>query len=53
VEIHRRRGDIGWERLEYSGAETVQFASLESSIGMREIYEGVPIEALLRGPGEG
>ena len=52
VEIHRRRGDIGWEKIEYSGAETVEFASVKLTIGMRDIYEGVPIESLLRGPGE-
>jgi Uma2 family endonuclease len=52
VEIHRRRGDIGWEKIEYSGAETVELASVKLALGMREIYEGVPIEALTRGPGE-
>jgi len=51
VEIHRRRGDIGWEMIEYSGDETVELASVELKIGIREIYEGVPIDALLRGPG--
>ena len=52
VEIHRRRGDIGWEKIEYSGAETVEFASVKLTIGMRDIYEGVPIESLMRGPGQ-
>ena len=52
IEIHRRRGDIGWEKIEYSGAETVEFSSVQLTIGMRDIYEGVPIESLLRGPGE-
>jgi Uma2 family endonuclease len=52
VEIHRRRGDIGWEKIEYSGPETVELASVGLQIGMREIYEGVPIEALMRGPGQ-
>ncbi len=51
VEIHRRRG-IGWEKIEYSGAETVEFASVKLTIGMRDIYEGVPIESLMRGPGQ-
>ncbi len=46
VEIHRRRGDIGWEKIEYSGPETVELASVGLQIGMREIYDGVPIEAL-------
>lgn len=50
VEIHRRRGDIGWEKIEYSGDETVELASVKLAIGMRDIYEGVPIEALMRGP---
>jgi Uma2 family endonuclease len=45
VEIHRRRGDIGWDKIEYAGAETVEFASVKLAIGMREIYEGVPIES--------
>jgi Uma2 family endonuclease len=52
VEIHRRRGDIGWEKIEYSGAETVELASIGLQISMREIYEGVPIEALIREPGQ-
>ena len=52
VEIHRRRGDIGWERIEYSGPETVELASVGLQIGMGEIYEGVTIEALMRGPGQ-
>jgi Uma2 family endonuclease len=50
IEIHRRRGDIGWEKIEYTGPETVEFASVKLSIGMREIYEGVPIESLARKP---
>jgi Uma2 family endonuclease len=41
VEIHRRRGDIGWERIEYCGLETVRLASIELDIAMRNIYEGV------------
>ena len=45
VEIHRRRGDISWEKIEYSGAETVEFASVKLMIGMRDIYEGVPLES--------
>jgi Uma2 family endonuclease len=44
VEIHRRRGDIGWERIEYSDQETVELASVDLQIGMGEIYEGVLIE---------
>lgn len=52
VKIHRRRGGIGWEKIEYSGPETVELAAVGLQIGMREIYEGVPIEALMRGPGQ-
>jgi Uma2 family endonuclease len=52
IEIHRRRGDIGWEKIEYSGPETVELASVGLQIGMREIYEGVPLEALMPGPGQ-
>lgn len=52
VEIHRRRGDIGWEKIEYFGPETVELTSVGLQIGMREIYDGVPIEALMRGPGQ-
>lgn len=51
VEIHRRRGDIGWEKIEYSGEEIVELASIGLQIGMRDIYEGVPIESLSRAPG--
>jgi len=51
VEIHRRRGDIGWEKIEYSGPEIVELASVDLRIAMREIYEGVPIEALMHGSG--
>ena len=44
VEIHRRRGDVGWERIEYSGIEPVQFVSVELTVDMRDIYEGVALE---------
>ena len=52
VEIHRQRGDLGWEKIEYSGPETVELTSIGLQIGMRDIYEGVPMEALMRGPGQ-
>jgi len=52
VEIHRRRGDIGWEKIEYSGPETVELTSIGLKIGMREIYEAAPIESLMREPGQ-
>jgi len=51
VEIHRRRGDIRWEKIEYSGPESIELASVGLQIGMGEIYDGVPIEALKREPG--
>jgi hypothetical protein len=40
VEIHRRRGDIGWEKIEYIGAETVELGSANLEIEMQEIYAG-------------
>jgi Uma2 family endonuclease len=52
VEIHRRRGNIGWERIQYSGPETVELTSVSLQIAMGAIYDGVPIEALMRGPGQ-
>ncbi|MFN0315338.1 MAG: Uma2 family endonuclease [Burkholderiales bacterium] len=52
VEIHRRSGDIGWEKIEFTGAELVHLASVDLMISMRDIYDGVPIESLERGPGE-
>ena len=52
LEIHRRRGDIGWDKIEYSGDETVELASVELKIGTREIYEGVPMQSLDRPPGQ-
>jgi Uma2 family endonuclease len=51
VEIHRRHGDIGWQKLEYAEPETVELASVGLRLHMRDIYEGVPIESLARGPG--
>jgi hypothetical protein len=36
--------------VEYAGPETVELASVGVQIAMRDIYEGVPIDALLRGP---
>jgi Uma2 family endonuclease len=44
IEIHRRRGDIGWELVEYAGNEPVHFSSVELTLEMRDIYEGVPTE---------
>jgi len=49
VEIHRRRGDIGWERIEYSGLETVHLASIDLDFALSDIYEGVPVEVATRG----
>ena len=50
VEIHRRRGDIGWELAEYAGPEAVEFTAPSLTPGMREIYDGVPIAALAHEP---
>jgi Uma2 family endonuclease len=50
VEIHRRIPEPGWENLEYSGLETVEFASVDLKLDMREIYEGVPIDSLTLDP---
>lgn len=52
VEIHRRQGDIGWQAIEYSGPEDVALASVGLTLAMRDIYEGVPVEALARHPGK-
>lgn len=52
VEIHRRKGDLGWEKIEYAGQETVELTSVGLKIAMRDVYEGVPIDSLMRGPGQ-
>jgi Uma2 family endonuclease len=52
VQIHRRRGDIAWERIEYSGFETIHLATIALDLDMREVYEGVPVEAPPRSPDE-
>ena len=41
VEIHRRRGDIGWEKVEHAAGETVELRSVGLKIAMQEIYAGV------------
>jgi Uma2 family endonuclease len=41
VEIHRRRGDIGWEKVEHAAGETVELRSVGIEIAMQEIYAGV------------
>ncbi len=46
VEIHRRHGDIGWQKIEYAGPEKVELASVELDIDMSDIYEGVRVEGL-------
>jgi Uma2 family endonuclease len=48
VEIHRRGSEIGWQKLEYAGPESVELTSVGLQIDMGEIYEGVPIESLMR-----
>jgi Uma2 family endonuclease len=45
AEVHRRRGDIGWQRIQYSGFEVIHLASVNLDIDMREIYQGVPVTA--------
>lgn len=50
VEIHRRLPESGWENIEYSGLEAVDFASVDLKLDMREIYEGVPIDSLTLDP---
>jgi Uma2 family endonuclease len=45
VEIHRRRGDINWDKFEYSVGEAVEFSSINFTLNMRDIYEGVPIDS--------
>jgi hypothetical protein len=40
VEIHRRRGDIGWEKVEHAAGETVELRSVGLKIPMQEIYAG-------------
>ncbi|CAI8972242.1 Uma2 family endonuclease [Methylocaldum szegediense] len=50
VEIHRRASESCWEYIEYSGLETVEFASVDLKLDMREIYEGVPLDALTLDP---
>lgn len=50
VEIHRRMSASGWENIEYSGLEPVEFASVDLKLDMREIYDGVPIESLTLDP---
>lgn len=41
VEIYRRKGDIGWMKIDFGGAETVRFESVDMEIDMRKIYEGI------------
>lgn len=51
VEVHRRTGDLSWEILEYSGEEDLELASVGLRLSLREVYDGVPIETLMREPG--
>ena len=51
VEVHRRQGDVSWEVLEYTGPEELELASVGLRVSLREVYDGVPIEALVREPG--
>jgi Uma2 family endonuclease len=45
VEIYRRRGDIHWELIEFSAGEPVRFDSIDLTLAMREIYEGIPVDS--------
>jgi Uma2 family endonuclease len=45
IEIHRRQGDIGWTKIEYSHDETITFASVGMTGDMRAVYEGVSVTA--------
>jgi Uma2 family endonuclease len=45
VEIYRRRGDIHWERIEFSAGEPVRFDSVDLTLAMCDIYEGIPIDS--------
>ena len=45
IQMHRRRRDIGWQRIEYSGFETIHLALIAVDLDMRAVYEGVPVEA--------
>lgn len=38
VENYRRRGDIGWDIITYEPGDTVEIASLELKLEMRDIY---------------
>lgn len=40
IEIHRRRGDISWEKVEHAGDETVELKSVALEVAMQDIYEG-------------
>jgi Uma2 family endonuclease len=51
VEVHRRTGDLSWEILEYSGEEDLELASVGLRLPLGEVYDGVPLEALVREPG--
>lgn len=44
VEIYRRRGDIGWERIECTGADQVQLTSIGMTLDLQAVYEGVSFD---------
>lgn len=45
VEVHRRFGDIGWQKIEYAAGEAVELTAVGLKIGMDSIYEGVVLDA--------
>jgi Uma2 family endonuclease len=44
VELHRRRGDIGWQRIECTGFETVQLTSIGMKLDLQSVYDGVTFD---------
>ncbi|MDW8323133.1 MAG: Uma2 family endonuclease [Burkholderiales bacterium] len=43
VEVYRRSGDIGWLYLDYAGVEAVEFASVEVTLPLAELYAGTDV----------
>jgi Uma2 family endonuclease len=45
VEIHRRNGDIGWDRIVFTPGDTIELASVEMRMKFLGLYEeaGIPL----------
>lgn len=43
VEVYRRSGDVGWERILLDAADTLELTSLEFRLALAEIYDGAGI----------